>query len=170
MSDRTYCCLMLWGIILLDDYNAICDALEQEDSNPMCDLRESLVSSEVEFDDVRDGQLSNDLRDRLDAIGIGYRWTWANGIEYPEGFMIRDPDRSETYSYDRCRGKTVIPLTRAKDDTYIERAKFADALSAAATNKPLIVAETSHEYLEAISNHPDLPVISEGSFARAAAA
>jgi hypothetical protein len=80
--------------------------------------------------------------------------------------MIRDPESCETYTYNRCKGETVIPLSQASNPACIERAKYADALSAAATNKPLIVSKSAHDYLEAINAHPDLPIVTEGAFRR----
>lgn len=157
MGDRTHCTLTLSGIVLREQLDLICDAIEDEDgkhaSDAMADLKEC---GRLQFEEVNYAQMGASIRDVIIQSDLSYTWAWDSGGEYPEGVEIYDAKTKELSNFGTLEGKIALTVDHITDPEKIQRALDAHQVCLSIRKSRLIVAESSHDKIELISKHPEL--------------
>tara|TARA_Y100000815_G_C13332034_1_gene496399 strand:- start:958 stop:1458 length:501 start_codon:yes stop_codon:yes gene_type:complete len=155
MGDRVGCTLEVWGVTTQKHFRDICVFLDNEFGGGVDDLIEELSDGSMYLEEIEGGDLPRNVEDVLKAAGLGYCWGWGSGAEFQSGYTVYDPHAKETYTNLTVGLDVHIPLHKAADEIYVKRAHDAVTLRAKGYDTPLIVAQTSHEYVEAIANQSD---------------
>jgi hypothetical protein len=156
MSDRVNCTLDLWGITTREKFEAICQAISIEESWDIDEVRDALDARNAFFEEVDGGDINWSIDAVIKASGLGYCWDWGQGVEYQEGFEVYDPRSGEHLTCLTVKQDIHVPLDKVEDADFVARARRARQIARESAKLPLIVADTSHEYLDAVTKHPEL--------------
>jgi hypothetical protein len=111
MGDRTYCSLYVYGTVTQAQLEAFAD-------------RHAFDSHEnrMEFDEVNRGEMSSEIFEELQTLGLSWAWHWEAGDEYGAGVKFYDHETGNTEEFNTCDENIVLTLDELKDPANVEKA------------------------------------------------
>lgn len=145
MGDRTYCNLVLGGLLdkrHIGDLVEIFDNLYVSDGKPKKDLPKGKGS--FGFEEVNYAELDDTLRDKLIEAKLSYAWFWAAGGDYGPGVNLYDARTGKHFDFSTSGDEIVLTLSECEDPAKLAEAKAANVLWA---NLKLATFESRHDLI-----------------------
>jgi len=159
MSDRTYCCLTVWGILDATSTQSVLDAICNWDGSKPEELHWMLdghSNAYFDFDEVAEGQLDPAVHHVLQSAGLGYSWEFGPSIENSSGVFIYNPLTGQESRYAAVEQKILIPLDQAADPEKLSQANEAQKFWSTGRSLGLFSASSAHARMEALRERPNL--------------
>lgn len=159
MGDRTSCSLRMWGIAdksTLDTLQTLLyDEYYVQEQDFQLALEKQSGPLELWFEE-EDPALDPSIEKLLIDAGISYDWTWGEGDNYHAGFVLYDAPSETSYHYNLLHDQIALTLDAIDNPEVLDDARKCKALLEETSHQRLHVADSAHERIALLKEHPEL--------------
>lgn len=146
MTDNVACFLIIGCNILMSQAEKICDLFEEHEFLDKDELLEDLLNERnIHAEEVRNGDLNEEIKKYLISQGISFQWYNNHGYSVLERNMVYCAETNCEYQFPTIEGEVVLRYKDINDAELLTKLKHYTAIIQNTFGIEYMVATTGHE-------------------------